>query len=59
MEGGAMTRRLNRDELLRQLAAALDQPSEAANDSEPEIDEAAIRERARQAAERMRRARNR
>lgn len=54
-----MTRRkLARDELLRQLQAALADPDSAANDDEPQIDRAAIRERARKAAERMRRARN-
>lgn len=42
--------------LLRQALAALGQP-EAANDDEPPIDREAIRERARRAAERMRRAR--
>jgi hypothetical protein len=46
--------------LARQLLAALGQSTtEPANDAEPEIDEQAIRERARRTAERMRRARNR
>ena len=54
-----MTRRkLTRDELLRQLQAALNEPVDAANDDEPQLDRAAIRERAKRAAERMRRARN-
>lgn len=45
-------------ELARELLASLGQAAEApANDEEPAIDEAAIRERARAAADRMRRAR--
>lgn len=45
--------------LARELLAALGQPQpEAANDETPPLDEAAIRARARAAAERMRKARN-
>jgi hypothetical protein len=44
--------------LLEQALRALDQSPEPANDDEPAIDRQAIRERARRAAERMRRARN-
>lgn len=53
-----MTRKLSRDELLRQLQTALAEPDAAANDDEPQIDREAIRERARQTAEKMRRARS-
>jgi len=54
-----MTRRkLTAAELARQLAQLLGQTDQAANDDEPVIDREAIRERARKAAERMRRARH-
>lgn len=47
-------------DLARQLLQALGQPAPGpANDDAPPIDEAALRERARRAAERMRRARAR
>lgn len=46
--------------LARELLAALGQPSvDAANDEARPIDENALRERARRAADRMRKARNR
>lgn len=49
------------DELARlaKQILALTEPVDAANDDEEQIDEAAIRERARRAADRMRRARKR
>lgn len=53
-------RRSNADAvaLAKKLLESLDQ-GEPSNDDEPVIDEDALRERARKAAERMRRARNR